>query len=82
MSEWQSIETAPTNTIILIKTESGFKLKASYEAGFLNTKNKPCWGWVATTDKFPSDWDGGTCWEVGSNMKPSDQPKYWKRSNV
>lgn len=78
MSEWQPIETAPAETCVKVRLESGGTLLASLHFGNVENKDGMCWAWqTECEDDCPDSWTDGYCWAVNEDGVPSDQPTHW-----
>jgi hypothetical protein len=70
---WQSIDSAPTNTPVVVLTEGLQSVVAVYMA-FDETKL----AWQAHVEgNHPACWTDGVCWASNEDNEPSDPPKWW-----
>ena len=81
MSEWQTMETAPTDgTPIQAKIPgNGSDNVIAWTDGLIDSNEAPCGGWHFVSEQEPPDsWTDGVCWEVNEDGEQSVKPTHWK----
>lgn len=76
--DWQPIETAPYDTIVLVDVDDFGTMLARLLPGVsMNANGDACDQWVAETDVYPDCWTEGACWESNHDEVMSRQPLRW-----
>jgi hypothetical protein len=81
MSEWQPIETAPTDgTWIQAEIPGhGADNVIVWATGLLDSNERECGAWSFATEQEPPDsWTDGYCWAVNEDGEASVKPTRWK----
>ena len=84
--QWQPIETAPKDGAVIelrvgrkkFPAHFDFVCWASDAGDATEDGDSALYGWVATTDEHPEDWDDGVCWGSNGDGKPSRKPTAWR----
>lgn len=89
MGEWKPISSAPKDREIELRVRRKV-FPAKYDficwksdmSGGLNDdeQDRAYYGWCATTDDYPSDWDDGVCWFVNGDGRRSSRPSAWRET--
>jgi len=76
---WKPIETAPSDTPVIVITAEGRIFKAIYKPGVAENEQGSCGAWctVEETDPHPACWTDGMCWASNEDGVPSDAPAGW-----
>jgi len=76
---WEPIETAPSDTPVIVITAEGRIFKAIYKPGVAENEQGSCGAWctVEETDPHPACWTDGMCWASNEDGVPSDAPAGW-----
>lgn len=78
--EWQPIETAPSNTSVIVKVGEHMAFAARLiPHGSMNSDEQACDQWQAEHEgEHPECWDDGCCWESNASECMSLQPTHWQ----
>lgn len=77
---WQDIETAPYNTVVIVKVGLSMEFEASLiPDSAMSSLEEFCDQWQAAHEgEHPPCWSGGCCWESNEDENASLQPHAWK----
>ena len=75
MGEWQSVDVAPREVPLIVRTERGRIFKACIR--YLDDECGYTWATPEEHDVCPDDWTDGVCWTVSADGERSDWPVEW-----
>lgn len=74
--------TAPMNREVEVRIGRRWFPAILVSDGAMDSEERSCDQWQATTDAFPKDWCDGCCWESNSSGNMSAQPEAWREKQA